>query len=297
MSGPRVLVTGASGPAGRALLVQLDERGIPAIGADLVADGRDPRVLQVPAADDPNLLGELRRIVADHRIDVVIPTVSEELPRLSRAAASLGPDVAVIVGAPGPVDACHDKLATARTLSARGVPVPAFALASEVGGMAEAFDRLGFPFVAKPRVSRGGRGVVVVRSEADLDWASLDDRWILQEFAPGTEYAPVVYRSGSPGAPSTVAVLEKTALKGGEIGNAVAVRRRMGAAVSDVRQLAVQAIAALGLTGPADIDVRRRRDGAPVVLEVNARFGANSRSAPELLDRVLTEHAALSRVA
>jgi carbamoyl-phosphate synthase large subunit len=41
------------------------------------------------------------------------------------------------------------------------------------------------------------------------------------------------------------------------------------------------------LTGPVDVDIRRLADGTPVVLEVNARFGANSTYAPELLDMAL----------
>jgi carbamoyl-phosphate synthase large subunit len=36
-----------------------------------------------------------------------------------------------------------------------------------------------------------------------------------------------------------------------------------------------------------DIDIRRRSDGIPVVLEINARFGANIRYAPEVLEAVL----------
>ena len=51
--------------------------------------------------------------------------------------------------------------------------------------------------------------------------------------------------------------------------------------------MALAAVRALGLTGPVDVDVRRLVDGRPVVLEVNARFGANSAAAPELLDAVL----------
>ena len=36
--------------------------------------------------------------------------------------------------------------------------------------------------------------------------------------------------------------------------------------------------------------MRRRADGVPVVLEINARFGANSAHAPEVLDRLLDEY-------
>jgi carbamoyl-phosphate synthase large subunit len=38
------------------------------------------------------------------------------------------------------------------------------------------------------------------------------------------------------------------------------------------------------------VDVRRRADGTPVILEINARFGANSHHAPEVLDALLAEH-------
>jgi carbamoyl-phosphate synthase large subunit len=43
-----------------------------------------------------------------------------------------------------------------------------------------------------------------------------------------------------------------------------------------------------------DIDIRRRRDGTPVVLEINARFGANIRHAPEVLDAALRMGLAVS---
>ena len=51
-----------------------------------------------------------------------------------------------------------------------------------------------------------------------------------------------------------------------------------------------QQLEALGLHGPVDVDIRRRRDGQPVVLEVNARFGANIQHAPEVFERVVAEH-------
>ena len=47
---------------------------------------------------------------------------------------------------------------------------------------------------------------------------------------------------------------------------------------------------AVRLQGPLDVDIRRRADGTPVVLEVNARFGANSAHAPEILTALLTNY-------
>jgi carbamoyl-phosphate synthase large subunit len=53
--------------------------------------------------------------------------------------------------------------------------------------------------------------------------------------------------------------------------------------------VALAACQAIGLRGPADVDVRRRADGTPVVLEINARFGANLTHAPEVLDALLAD--------
>ena len=81
-------------------------------------------------------------------------------------------------------------------------------------------------------------------------------------------------------------VLEKTELKQGLVGNAKTVRRIDD---PDVANTAFSAARAVGLSGPLDIDIRRRIDGLPVVLEINARFGANIRHAPEVLDAVIRQ--------
>jgi carbamoylphosphate synthase large subunit len=82
-------------------------------------------------------------------------------------------------------------------------------------------------------------------------------------------------------------VLEKTELKEGLVGNARSVRRVENPEIADV---AIAAAHATGLVGPQDVDIRLRSDGIPVVLEINARFGANIRFAQEVLDATLLAH-------
>ncbi len=286
----RALVTGAAGPAGRALIPQLLEHGLTVVSADMIPH-TPPGVLatvKVPAASDPGMLDVLRRTVAKYDVDVVIPTVSDELPQIAAAKSGFGQGVQVVIGAAGPVAIAHDKLYTAWHLATRGVPVPRFGTRSDFPNATAAFEALGSPVLIKPRVSRGGRGVLVVDHPDQLDWDHLGSHLILQEFIPGDEYAPVVFRPPSRRSVSSlVVVLKKTGLAAGRVGNATGVTRLFNGAGQDVAKVAEGAVRALGLVGPADIDVRRRADGQPVVLEVNARFGANSRSAPELLDRVL----------
>lgn len=291
---PRVLVTGAGGPAGRAVAAQLKARGIPVLGTDVreLPAGAGITAVPVPPASDPELVSALRRLVVQDGIDLVIPTVSEELPQLAAFKAAFGPEVRVIIGDPGPVAVANDKLFTAWQLQSAGVPVPRFGVPGDFADAEAAMAALGGPVVVKPRVSRGGRGVIVIDGSADVDWHHLPDGQIVQEFIPGVEYGPMVF--GTPAHNSTapfVVVVEKTQLAQGNVGNAVATRRTEAGEAIDVGNVAMAAVRSLGLTGPVDVDVRRRADGTPMVLEVNARFGANSAQAPELLDAVLASFA------
>ena len=78
--------------------------------------------------------------------------------------------------------------------------------------------------------------------------------------------------------------MKKTALKDGIFGNALSVQR---VHEPHIAQLARDAVSALNLEGPIDIDVRRGSDGQPRILEINARVGANVRAAEEVLAAIL----------
>lgn len=181
-----------------------------------------------------------------------------------------------------------DKLLTMWALQAAGVPIPRFAPTTDFPDTTAALAWGGGPVVVKPRISRGGRGVMLVERSEDLDWSSTGPAQIVQTFASGPEYSPQVYRSPLDGR-TTVVVLHKTELKEGRVGNAVSTVRVANETVPDVVATAAATAEALDLVGPLDMDIRRDAAGVPVVLEVNSRFGANSARAPELLGLVLAE--------
>jgi len=223
----------------------------------------------------------MRKVAEQAQVDWIIPTVSEELPVFARGW-EWGDRFPVLVSSARAVEIADDKYLTARALSEKGVPVPRFALPSQVHSPADVAGLVGWPCISKPRVGRGGRQVAW---HPEQDWpiiSGLDDRYILQEFAAGTDFAPNVY-AGRDGE-TLVVVLEKTELKQGIVGNAKQVKR---VDAPDVAEVAAAAARTVGLFGPLDIDIRRRSDGVPVVLEINARFGANIRHAPEVLDAFL----------
>ncbi|MDQ7904446.1 ATP-grasp domain-containing protein [Phytohabitans sp. ZYX-F-186] len=269
---PRVLVTGAGGPAGTALLAVLAERGVPAVGADMLP--LPPRagvpIERILPAGAPLFESEVLRLAARHRVDLVVPTVTEELPRMAALAAARAAPPRIAVGTPEAVAVADDKWRTVQVLARAGIAVPR----SVVAGTADPVRVLGLPYLSKPRHGRGGRGVSLHHEPGGPRTTD----HVLQEYVPGDEYAVQLYGAVS-------VVLRKTALAQGHVGNGVAVVREEH---PDVAAVARAAVGTLGLTGPVDVDVRRRADGTPVVLEVNARFGAHLRSAPELVDQLLS---------
>lgn len=294
----RLLITGVGGPAGIALGGQLAGRAAAGadlewIGVDIVAVD-DPHFWHTaiaPRADDAGYPHQMAALLEHYRPDLVIPTVSDELPQIAVLAEALGRREpghrgAIVISSPAATAIAADKLLTMWVLQRAGIPVPRFADPSQFDDTADAIAWGGGPVVVKPRISRGGRGVVLVSEQADLDWPATGPAQIVQTFAEGVEYNPQVYRSPLTGR-TTVVVLVKTELKQGRVGNAVSTARVESSDVPDVVEAAVATAEALDLAGPADLDIRRDGAGKPLVLEVNSRFGANSASAPELLEAVL----------
>jgi carbamoylphosphate synthase large subunit len=280
----KILLTGVGGPAGRNAAQLLSERGHKVVGTDMRGvslPGIEFRLVR--AANDPSFLENLHWLAVQEQVDLLIPTVTEELPIVAEGWGKWG-DIPAMIGPYQAVFAANDKYLTAEQLTSRGVTVPRYCLPSQVKSPDDIAQALGWPCLSKPRVGRGGRGVTVWEEKDWLSIAALDDRTILQEFMPGTDYAPnvCVGRDGK----TTVVVLEKTKLKDGIVGNAAEVRR---VDAPDVAELAVAAAKAMGFVGPLDIDVRRRADGKSAVLEINARFGANIACAPEILDAALAD--------
>jgi carbamoylphosphate synthase large subunit len=274
-----VLVTGVGGPAGRAGAAYFVGRGYRVVGTDVrEVESAATRFRLVPMARDPGYSSALVDLAVDERATLVVPTVSEELPVVARIRPVLRERcVAVAISDPAGADVANDKLLTAQALARAGVAAPA-TLPGTVSG-AEAARMLALPMLSKPRFGRGGRGVLVHRTLADLARVGADEV-IWQAFLPGEEYDVNLYLERDGRVPAAV-VLRKTGLKDGVVGNATGVER---VDRPDLAALAAAAARVLRLEGPLDVDVRIGLDGAPAVLEVNARLGANVLTAREVLD-------------
>jgi len=279
-----ILVTGIGGPAGKCATSYLIQNGCTVIGTDMRAVSSDvAHFFEVPAADDAAFIPAMLKIVDDYDVSLLIPTVSEELPVFANNKATFAArECHVMIASYLAVNIANDKLKTARLLDQLGIAVPRTLPGNTPH--TTVMETLGLPVIAKPRISRGGRGVVLYTSPEALA-KELRGNIVYQEFMSGEEYDVNLYVNHK-GVLQSCVVLHKTSLREGRVGNALAVERTQR---EDIAHLCSLAVMALGYIGPADIDVRLDATGTPRLLEINARLGANALSASEVMDDLMSD--------
>ncbi|QHT56794.1 ATP-grasp domain-containing protein [Cellulomonas sp. H30R-01] len=264
----RVLVTGAGGPAGVAVIRSLQARDdVEVYAADMDRWASaiylvppDRRRL-VPAGRAPEFVDVVRAMCREDGIDVLYPTVDVELPRLAAARDDLAADGTLLASPTlDTIETCLDKLALARAC-ARTVRVPR----TELVGTPEATSGWDFPVIVKPRRGAGSRGVRTVFTAAELDAVHAEEDLLVQEMLPGDEYSVDVL-AGPDG--QVIAAVPRARLR---VDSGVAVA---GVTVRDDELVATaSAVArAVGLTSVANVQLKRDADGTPALLEVNPRF-------------------------
>lgn len=261
----RVLVTGAGGPAGVAVIRSLlRRRDAEVFAADmdgwasglyLVPDGRR-RI--VPPGRSEGFVDAVDAVCRADGIDVLISTVDVELPPLAARRA----DLVSTLAAPSAetLECALDKWRLAQRCAGQ-LPVPRTRLLDEEATVAE-WD---FPVIVKPRRGAGSRGVRIVTSRADLEALGRDTDLIVQEYLPGDEYSVDVLADA---AGTVVAAVPRTRTRV-DSGVSIAGRTVHDDALESTASAAARAI---GLSGVANVQLRRAADGTPSLLEINPRF-------------------------
>lgn len=262
----RVLVTGAGGPAGVAVIRSLLRRpDLEVFAADM--DGWASGLYLVPAerrrlvppGRDDSFVQALAALVAADELDLVISTVDVELVAVADRREELAP---AVLAAPSSdtLRVCLDKLA----LAERCAPTGRSPRTVAAGPDALALD-WEFPAFAKPRQGAGSRGIRMVPDRAALEALPLDEDLIVQDLLPGDEYSVDVIADA---AGNVVAAVPRTRAR---VDSGVAIAGRT-VHDAELEETAAAIARAIGLTGVANVQLRRDRAGRAMLLEVNPRF-------------------------
>lgn len=261
----RVLVTGAGGPAGVAVIRSLlarDDLEVFAADMDGWASGLylvpAERRRLVPRADEEGFVDAVRELVASEGVDIIVSTVDAELRPLAQRRAELG----AVLAAPSleTLEVCLDKWMLAQRCEGRlRVPTTRVLTAEAI---AADWD---FPVIVKPRSGAGSRGVRLVVDRRELEAIGADESLIVQENLPGEEFSVDVF-AGADG--RVIAAVPRS-------------RARVDSGVSiagytvhapELESTAAAVAEAIGLVGVANVQLRYDRSGVPALLEVNPRF-------------------------
>jgi carbamoyl-phosphate synthase large subunit len=259
-----VLVTGAGGPAGIGFLQLAARADVEMYAADMdpVASGlylvpQERRVI-VPRGDAPDFVENVREICRRLNITVLVPTVDSELLPLAAVRHLLAAEGTTLLAAPDSTLAtCLDKAELARAC-ARSCDVPTTTVLTDG-------TPVSFPSIVKPRTGSGSRGIQLVQDPADLTGLPRDGSQLVQEYLPGEELSVDVFVRADG---VVVAAVPRSRDR---VDSGVAVAGRTVADQPCIEQ-AVAVCRAIGLRGVANVQLRRRGDGTPALLEVNPRL-------------------------
>jgi carbamoyl-phosphate synthase large subunit len=264
----RVLVTGAGGPAGVAVIRSLlarDDVDVYAADMDGWASGlylvpADRRRI-VPAGRSDGFVDALIAMSRDDGIDVLFSTVDVELPGLAARRSDLEA-IGTRLAAPSreTLVTCLDKYLLSQRV-AGSARIPETRLLNREGVGADWV----FPVIIKPRSGAGSRGVRLIPDRGTLEALGTDESIIIQENLPGEEFSVDVLADLDGNVIAAVPRSRERVDSGVSIAGRT-VRR------SELSDTAGAVARAIGLTGVANVQLRYSTEGVPALLEVNPRF-------------------------
>ena len=215
----------------------------------------------VPRKDDPEYVPQLRALVEEHDVRLVVPLTDIDQVIVSRRRAELLP-AQMLLPSIEIVDAMADKYEAHCLFERLGIGSPPTWLPEE------APDELPFPVLVKARVGFGSRNIYRADDRAELEFhlARTPVASMIQYACRGEEFSIDVFCDFEG---RCLNAIPRTMIesKGGESIKGETIRDE------ELIALACKAAEALPLGGPANIQCFREPDGRLLVTDVNPRFG------------------------
>jgi carbamoyl-phosphate synthase large subunit len=262
-----VLITAASR---RVPLVQAFQRALRQTGGGRVivtdVNPLSPAVhaadaaFRVSLASEPGYIREILAIASAERVNLVVPTIDDELPLFSAAVPLFNTaGVRVAVSPLRTTMLCDDKYATCRALEEKGIAAARSFLPATLPA------EVPFPLFIKPRRGRGAVGAFPIRDERELAFYLHDvSEPMLQDYLDGPEFT-IDMLCDFAGRPLSIVPRERVVIRAGVIDRGRTVRNPALIALAEA------CAAAIPFAGAVNIQCRIV-DGRPVVFEINPRF-------------------------
>jgi carbamoyl-phosphate synthase large subunit len=214
----------------------------------------------VPLIDDPRYVTALRELCELHEVGAVLPLTDLDIEVLAVARAER--HLPALVPSPEVARATYDKYETHLLLQRLGLPSPPTVLPDAD------LDALDFPVMIKPRQGSGARSIHLARDAAQARFfVDYVDEPVMVQRAMGGPELSIDCLGDLQG--RCLNAIPRTMLesRGGESIKGTVVRD------DELTELARRTMEALGVTGPATIQVFRDPQVGLGITDVNTRFG------------------------
>lgn len=215
----------------------------------------------VPLTTDPEYIPIIKSICFRERIHLLIPTIDDELPLFGRHADEFrATGIRVAVSSEKTNRICNDKYESAVFMASRGIPFARTWLPDQLD-----YPNLKYPLFLKPRSGRGSVGAFKIQDERELRFflEYVPDP-VVQEYLPGREFT-IDLLADFNGKVISIVPRERLVVRSGVTDRGQTVND------SGLINLAMEAAAALGIRGPANIQVKQNCSRI-TIFEVNPRF-------------------------
>jgi carbamoyl-phosphate synthase large subunit len=298
----RVLMTGAGAPGGPGILLALRQEPqieLTVADANPYASGKaiHSDFVQIPAASQPEFIGEMMRICREKQIQVLLPLVTRELELLSQSVTDFR-DVgtSVVVSDADKLHMANDKALLMQTLITANIPV-AECYTAHSGPEIEMFaKKLGYPqkkVCIKPALSNGSRGMRILDASAGSLASFFEQKpnnthttlesvlnifkdailptMLVMEYLPGEEYTvDALLDNGQP-----LVILSRKRIS---MNNGISVAGEFENN-KEIMDYASVVFKATGLHGPNGLQVKRSETGEFRILEINPRLQGSTTTA------------------
>ncbi len=263
----KVLVTGAGGPAGMNVISHSPaDVGMVACDADpsamerLGSRGKNTTFYQVPyARDEEDFIKVIKEISSREEIDLIIPTVDEELLVFSRNRDRFR--ARVIVSPAETVETCNDKYLFYQRFIDQGFS-PRHVVTDKRDDLRVFGNERLF---MKPRVGRGSRGTETFENVKEIPEEQISKKNVFCEYLPGYEYTADVL-CDLEGRPLVIMPRKRI-----EVYKGVCVRGRMERNHEIIGSIE-KICDALKFIGPINIQFKMDSRVRPKLVEANPRF-------------------------
>ncbi len=251
----RIMIEAAGSLVSSSTMKNIQAAGFTCIGTDSNSESFGKYLCDefytVPFASDPNSRAYLAKLVEDHHIDLVIPTLDEGMLAWSEMSPELKKKgTSVSISCPETIEICEDKWLTYLKFIENGIPTPKTSLENI------------YPLV-KPRNGRGGQGITINDKSVDMEGK------ISQELLTGVEYTTDVL-CDLDGEPVYIVPRRRLTVREGKSTEGIVIENhRIIDGVKDICR-------AFRFAGPVNIQCFVDDEGNVKFTEINPRLGGGT---------------------